>query len=145
MTLIELLVVVVIVAVLLALLLTALAPAKVKSSKINCFSKLKQITLGFRIWSNDNGDRFPWAVPASEGGTLEYATTTQIFCHFLVASNELSSPKILTCNSDLEHAKTADWSLLNNSTLSYFIGLESDTAKPNPSCPATVRSARTAT
>ena len=76
------------------------------------------------------GDRFPWAVPASEGGTLEYATTTQIFRHFLVASDELSSSKILTCNSDLKHDKTADWSLLNNSNLSYFIGLDSDEAKP---------------
>jgi hypothetical protein len=37
--------------------------AKPGSKRINCTSNLKQIGLGFRMWSNDHGEQFPWQVP----------------------------------------------------------------------------------
>ena len=118
-------------ALLAAVILPKFARAKVRVCGIGCVSKLKQISLGFRIWSNDNEDRFPWAVPAIEGGTLEYATTTQVFLHFQAVSNELSTPKILVCEKDFKRTRSSDWSVFNNSNLSYFIGLDAQETDPS--------------
>ncbi|HLP75614.1 MAG TPA: hypothetical protein VK327_01740 [Candidatus Paceibacterota bacterium] len=51
--------VVMILAVLSAMLLPALSKAKAKAQRISSVNNLKQIGLAVRIWSGDNGDRFP--------------------------------------------------------------------------------------
>ena len=68
-TLIELLVVIAIIAILAGLLLPALARAKAKANRAKCLSNLKQMNLGFRIFSNDNGEKFPWSVAVADGGS----------------------------------------------------------------------------
>jgi len=114
-TLIELLVVIAIIAILAAMLLPVLAAAKRRAQRINCVSNLKQINLSFRIWEGDNNNQYPMAVSTSAGGALEttmsnFHTTyppagiTNIFC---VMSNELSTPKILICPSDVIHSQPA--------------------------------------
>jgi len=125
-TLIELLVVIAIIAILAALLLPALAAAKARANRANCLSNLKQVALGFRLYSNDHGDKFPWMVDPPEGS--KGADWSQ---HFLVCSNELNSPKILICPSDKERFVSSRWDLLDgNINFSFFVGLSADESKP---------------
>jgi prepilin-type N-terminal cleavage/methylation domain-containing protein/prepilin-type processing-associated H-X9-DG protein len=115
-TLIELLVVIAIIAILAAMLLPVLAAAKRRAQRINCVSNLKQVNLAFRIWEGDNNNQYPMAVSTSGGGAMESVLSnnhstpyvpsglTNVFC---VMSNELSTPKILICPSDVSHNQAA--------------------------------------
>lgn len=130
MTKIELVIVLTIIALLAAVLLPMVARANSKRRQTGCLNNLKQIGLGFRIWSNDGGDKFAFATSAENGGTLEYAATPQVFRHFQIASNEFSVTKILLCPNDRTRDTAKDWSSLNNSNLSYFVGLDADEGRP---------------
>src|ERR1700685_1508326 len=75
-TLIELLVVIAIIAILASMLLPALARAKQKAQRISCVNNLKQVGTAYRIWSNDNGDRFPAQQTVALGGWHDYVVAS---------------------------------------------------------------------
>ena len=58
-TLIELLVVIAIIAILAAMLLPALASAKSKAQRIQCMNQMRQMGLGFTLFTVDNNDMLP--------------------------------------------------------------------------------------
>ncbi len=123
-TLVALLVIVAVIAILAAMLLPALSNAKTKATRINCVNNLKQCGLAYRIWEGDNNDKYPMDTPVAKGGTQEFgASGADTFRHFLVMSNELSTPKILVCPSDTRLA-AATFGQLQNKNLSYFVGLD---------------------
>lgn len=88
-----------IIAILAGLLLPALAKAKAKAQQITCVSNMKQIGLAARMWSNDNGGKFP--------------------PDFQSMSNGLATPKILVCPGDGSRTKAMDWSTFSPANVSY--------------------------
>jgi len=83
------------------------------------------------VWADDHGEQFPWNVPQTNGGTMEFATSTQVWRHFQIASNEMNSPKILYCPSDTGRSRANGWQpSISNGNVSYFIGLDADETKP---------------
>lgn len=153
-TLIELLVVIAIIAILAAMLLPALAKAKQRAQRINCVNNLKEIGLAFKIWAGDNSDRYPMAVPSTQGGAKEAvgvrgnlpnATANLgkgVFYMFLVMSNELNTPRILYCPAENESLRsnastfastatgTGQVPFANDACVSYFVGIDALDAYP---------------
>lgn len=101
--------------------------------RIVCVSNLKQVGLAYRMWANDSGGQFPWAVAASatNAGTLSYAASTNVWRHFQAISNEVSTPKVFACPVDKTRTRVTTWdAFTNNSSLSYFLGMDADETKP---------------
>jgi prepilin-type N-terminal cleavage/methylation domain-containing protein/prepilin-type processing-associated H-X9-DG protein len=136
-TLIELLVVIAIIGILASMLLPALAKAKGQAYRIACVSNLKQVGLGFRMWSMDNEDRFPWQLSSTEGGTR---SVNAAWMHFAAISNEVSyNPRVFHCRSDsakdtafLFGGTSPDsFATLKNGALSFFVGTEASDDRPS--------------
>ena len=128
-TLIELLVVIAIIAILAGLLLPALAKAKQRAKDTECLSNLKQITIGFRMWANDNDHTFPWRVDVSDGGSMNPLGLW--IDHFRVCSNELTTPKILVCPRQEGKTIAPDWvDIAGFDNVSYFVGLTASDEQP---------------
>lgn len=60
-TLIELLVVIAIIAILMAVLMPALGRAREQGKRVACLNNLKQLTMGWILYADDNDDKVPYA------------------------------------------------------------------------------------
>jgi prepilin-type N-terminal cleavage/methylation domain-containing protein/prepilin-type processing-associated H-X9-DG protein len=111
-TLIELLVVIAIIAILAAMLLPALASAKQKAFRIQCTSQMKQIGVGFSLFTSDHQDIIPPAVYRT--GDWQYQLTWDDYLNRYIGGNDSdadllvgvtgglggSAPKIIKCPAD---------------------------------------------
>ena len=124
MTLLEIAVVLAVLAVLAVIFLPALLnPGPERALHIQCANNLKQVGLACRIWEGDHNDKYPPFVSATNGGSMEYITGTNVWRHFQVISNELWTPKVLICpDDDRKFATNFTW--FNNSNVSFFYGID---------------------
>jgi hypothetical protein len=51
----------------------------------------KQIDLGFILYANDYGGKYPMQVSTQNGGTMEFIYTDHVFPHFENSANTLSA------------------------------------------------------
>lgn len=125
-TLIELLVLIAIVAIMAMLVYPGGPSEKARALRINCVNNLKQCGLAFRVWEGDNNYKFPPQVSAANGGSMESITGPNVFRHFQVASNELSTPKVVFCpkETDRDRFVATNFTTFCNSNISFFIGVD---------------------
>lgn len=115
-----------------AVILPALAKPKCcGSSRINCVNNLKNVGLALRIFATDNEGQYPWQLTITNGGTKELPNDlTSLVAHFRTLSNELSTPKILTCRQDQQRQIATNFATLSAGNLSYFLGLDASEEVP---------------
>jgi TM2 domain-containing membrane protein YozV len=115
------------------------------ADRIRCMNNLKQVGLAFRIWAMDHGDRFPFNVPAAQGGTREYCRRaadgfdTNAFRHFQLISNSLSmiqgesiTPAVLICPADMSKTPASDWESLSSANVTYLLRSGPEISDSNP-------------
>lgn len=129
-TLVELFVVIAILAFLAMMVYPGGQKDKARALRIQCVNNLKQIGLATRVWEGDHGDKFPWNIPGTNGGTMEFTTGLNEWRHFQIMSNELSTPKVLICPTDTARVSATNFSFFSNSNISFFIGLDASQADP---------------
>jgi len=112
--LIELLVVIAIIAILAGLLLPALAGAKSRAQRLKCLSQLKQLGVGFAMFTGDHDSQYPPA--AYSTGDWEYQLSWDDYLHRYIGGSAPEAdlivgisgaladpaviPKILKCPAD---------------------------------------------
>ena len=75
---------------------------------------------------------FPMQRPKEMWGTKELIGTAQVFVHFRVLSNELTTPKMLVCPADKDKVVAGRFdSRFTDKNVSYFLGLDSTDDAPN--------------
>jgi type II secretory pathway pseudopilin PulG len=131
-TLVEVLVIIAIVAIFAAMFPCSFGNAKARALRIQCVNNLKQTGLAYRIWEGDHSNSYPQAVSGTKGGSIEFITGAHAFRYFQIMSNELSTPKVLLCPADNDDRAIAATNFinLNNSNISYFVGLDATEANP---------------
>jgi hypothetical protein len=121
-TLIEVLVVVVVLTFLVLLSVRAWHPVGPDRTGINCLNNLKQIGVSAETWAMDNGNQFPWQVPADKLGSSEAGSGNPV-PQLCAMSNELSTPRILACEAD-ERECASNFASLSRRNVSYFLGTD---------------------
>lgn len=145
MTLLEVLVVVIVLAVLASMLLPAVSRTHGCSGRISCVNNLKQIGTAYRIWENDNGDKYPAQQTYTNGGMQELLKSSAsagqyTYLAYSIMQNEMGqSPEVVICPADLRMPNTnfyydprnapkgwpepQTYGSFANTNISYFIGV----------------------
>ena len=124
-TRVELLAVIGAIALLMIVAVSAQSRPREFGQRVTCVNNLRQIARGCLMWAGEHGGSGPPTVSAADGGTKG---NQNLYAHFLVASNEIGSPRMLVCPSDTVQWIAADWAQFDsppfrNNAVSYFAGM----------------------
>src|ERR1039457_5018027 len=136
-TLVEMLVVISIIGILAALLLPALTGSQMRAKRIVCESQLRQMGIAFQSFAHDHNGKFPMQVSTNDSGSLKFAQSGYLtngtfyfgFRHFQPLAGILETPSILVCPADTR-LPAANFAMLQNSNISYFVGVNADYSQP---------------
>lgn len=99
--------------------------------RLECVNNLKETYLAARIWSGDNGEKYPMQVSVTNGGAMELVVKGDVAGCFRTMSNELSAPKILVCPEDKKHVAATNFAAgLTHANISYFLSLDAGLDRP---------------
>lgn len=146
-TLLELMLIVMVTAVLAGILLPQWIRQQHRTGcYMSCANNQRQITLAFKTRALDNNNCYPMKVALTNGGTMELLGAGNVWPHFLVMSNELSTPYILFCPEEKDRWRsranvflpttngsyaTPQVPLTNDSHISYFVSVDADETQPD--------------
>lgn len=111
---------------------------QVKARSPDCINNLKQIGIAIRSFANDNEGRFPFNLSTNSGGTLELCRRgsdgfdSNMAVHFQVASNELSTPRILVFPKDRSKKSATTFSLLTADSVTYRLRTGTNITEQGP-------------
>ncbi len=86
---------------LMLVVLPVLAHDRARSSRIQCANNLRQIWVALQLWGGDHGDQLLWNASMADGGTRLHPLSANAWLHYATLSNELASPRVLLCPSDV--------------------------------------------
>lgn len=112
----------------LAVMFLPKARVKNRGQRIICVSNLKQIGLSFRIYAGDHFDRYPMNISTNDKPIVNEATS--VYQYLKLVENELDTPIIVICPSDMKRNAAKDFTNFSNENISYFIGLDGDENRP---------------
>jgi prepilin-type N-terminal cleavage/methylation domain-containing protein len=130
-TLIEVLAVLAILAILAAMLLPSLAGGG-KAHIPWCMNNQKQIDLGFIMYAVDNNGKLPMQIYATNGGTMEFVGSGNVFPHIQKLSKYFGQhTHTLVCPSDAQRHAATNSETLNDLNISYFLNADISTNNPS--------------
>jgi prepilin-type processing-associated H-X9-DG protein len=132
MTLVEVMVVIFVIALIAVMLLAALATGKQKHSHLNCVNNLKEISVAFKEWEGNNGDKYPMQFAITNSDTMKLISSGNSYVLWQTMSNEFTTPRILHCPDDTEHTEpTNNFSTgFSDANISYFFNLDATETNP---------------
>jgi prepilin-type N-terminal cleavage/methylation domain-containing protein len=92
-----------------------------------CMNNQKQIAIGFVMWDNDNGDKFPWQVSETDHGAMEASARGDAAADFNLLQTYIKQPWIFICPTDLIKIAATNQTPIENQNLSYFVGIDGTT------------------
>jgi hypothetical protein len=122
------------------LIALVMAPAAVSmrsdSERAICFNNLRLVGRAVQTWAGDHNQQTPWRTLVSDGGTMPFGTRPGVaWYEFSFLSNELVSPNVLNCPSDVGVIRARDFDQFRQSgfrqdALSYTISLDTTPDAP---------------
>ena len=112
------------------LLLVLMTPRYYKQGNAQlyaCLSHQKQIGLGFILFKDDNGGKFPWQLSATTNGTSELVNDGQASSEFKALEAYVKSYDVYVCPTDSGRTAPASYATFTNRNTSYFVNVDAAT------------------